>query len=69
MVHRRADVHGPVVVDRRAPRGAVGHVPQGLNFEVAFEDLDNLSGSRGRWGVDAELDHGGLAENGGGPRV
>ena len=43
MVHRRADVDWTVIVDRRAPRGAVGHVPEGLDLDIGFKDLDDLS--------------------------
>ena len=52
-----AHVDRAVVVDRRAARGAIGHVPQGLDFDVGFEDLDNLGRSRSGRGVDAKLDH------------
>ena len=42
VVHGSADVYRAVVVDRRAAGGAIGHVPQGLNLDVGFQQLEDL---------------------------
>ena len=42
VVHGGAHVNRTVIVDGRAARGAIGHVPQSLDLDVRLEHLHHL---------------------------